>query len=367
MKFYCDGTNLSNAANTVSKALAVNKNIPILEGIKLEASENKLTLSAYNQEIYIEKTIPAEIYEPGELVVNGKILADYANKISNKEKIEISQSLNNKLNIKIGKSYSELNYYEVQNFPDLGEYNDDVSVTMKQSDLKELLDRAIFCVSMNDNRLLLKSCNLEMKGESLEAVCLDGFRVGIGRKVPVSKKGDFKCIILGKIISDIIKILDDSDDEVVISKYNNMVIFDLGATKIRTTTVEGEFYKYENSLPKNIKTEVIIDKNQLEECLIRASIISREKYYNAVTIDIDENIMNIVADSEKGRVDENIDCKTTGEPMKITLNNKYLLEAVNRIKEDFMKIEFEGSVRPILVTKTDGDEFRSIILPVRIV
>ena len=77
--------------------------------------------------------------------------------------------------------------------------------------------------------------------------------------------------------------------------------------------------------------------------------------------------MNIVADSEKGRVDENIDCKTTGEPMKITLNNKYLLEAVNRIKEDFMKIEFEGSVRPILVTKTDGDEFRSIILPVRIV
>ena len=53
MKFYCDGTNLSNAANTVSKALAVNKNIPILEGIKLEASENKLTLSAYNQEIYI--------------------------------------------------------------------------------------------------------------------------------------------------------------------------------------------------------------------------------------------------------------------------------------------------------------------------
>ena len=367
MKFFCDGTNLSNAANIVSKALAVNKNIPILEGIKLEAIEDTLTLSAYNQEIYIEKTIPAEIYEAGELVVNGKILADYANKVSNIEKIEISKNINNKLNFKLGKSYSEINYYEVQNFPNLGEYTDEVSVTMKQSELKELLERAIFCVSMNDNRILLKSCNIEVKGDIIEAVCLDGFRVAISRKTPDSKKGVFKGIILGKIVSDIIKILEDNDEPVVMSKYKNMVIFDLGATKIRTTTVEGEFYKYENNLPKNPKTEVIVNKDQLEECLTRASIISREHYYNNVSIDIDVNIMNIVAESEKGRIDENIDCKTQGEAIKISLNNKFILEAVNRVKEDFIKIQLEGSIRPILVQKLEGDEFRCIILPVRVV
>ena len=367
MKFYCDVNNLSNAANIVSKALAANRNIPILEGIKLDAKGEKLTLSAYNQELYIEKTIPADVYSEGELVVNGKIFTDYTNKIGSHEKVDIESSVNNKLKINIGKSKSEINYFEVSNFPNLGEYEEEVSFTLKQSDLKELLERAIFCVSINDNRILLKSCNIEVKGDNVEAVCLDGFRVGISQKKTVEKKGNFKCIILGKIVSDVIKVMEDCDDLVTVSAYKNLVIFDLGHTKIKTTTVEGEFYKYENNLPKTVRTELIVGKADLEECLTRASIISRDSYYNTVTINIEENMMNIVAESEKGKIDENIDCKMTGEPLKICLNNKFIQEAVSRIKEDFIKINFDGSTRPILVQKTEGEEFKCIILPVRVV
>lgn len=367
MKFYCDGNNLSTAANIVSKALAVNKNIPILEGIKLNAHDNELTLSAYNQELYIEKTIPAEVLSEGELVVNGRIFTDYANKISNRDRIEIEKGLKNKIVFKIGKSSSEINYYEIVNFPDLGSYNDDVSVKIKEKELKELFERAIFCVSLNDNRILLKSCNIEVKGESLEAVCLDGFRVGISRKKPESKKGIFKSVVLGKTISDIIKILSDSEEEVTVSRYNNTVVFDLGHTKIRTSTVEGEFYKYENNLPKTVRTEITVKKDELEECLVRAGIISRENYYNTVMINIEQNVMNIVAESEKGKIDEYIDCNVSGEDLKICLNNKYLQEAVARIKEDFVRIKFDGGTRPIMVEKMEGDEFRCIILPVRVV
>lgn len=367
MKFYCDVTTLSNAANIVSKALAVNKNIPILEGIKLSAMDGKLTLSAYNQELYIEKTIPADVYSDGELVVNGKLFTDYTNKIGSKEKVDIESSVNKKLTINIGKSKSEINYFEVSNFPNLGEYDDNVNFTLKQSELKELLERAIFCVSVNDNRILLKSCNIEVKGENVEAVCLDGFRVGISKKKTSSKQGNFKCIILGKIVSDVIKVLEDTDDPVTVTSYKNLVIFDLGHTKIKTTTVEGDFYKYENNLPKTVRTELVVAKSDLEECLTRASIISRDSYYNTVTINIEDNTMNVIAESEKGKIDEVIDCKMTGEPLKICLNNKFLQEAVGRIKEDFIKINFDGSTRPILVEKTEGDEFRCIILPVRVV
>lgn len=367
MKFYCEGSNLASATSIVSKALAVNKNIPILEGIKLKAEGESVTLSAYNQELYIEKTIPAEVLDEGELVVNGKLFTDYSSKIAGMNRVEISKELNNKVSIKVGKSSSEINYMEIQHFPDLGEYEDTVSVTMKQGELKELLERAIFCVSMNDNRILLKSCNIEVKDDVIEAVCLDGFRVGISRKVPEKKEGKFKAIILGKILSDILKVLSDSEDEVKMTSYKNMVIFDLGHTRIRTTTVEGDFYKYENNLPKTVKTELVVEKSALEECLTRASIISRDSFYHTVNITIEDNTMNIVAESEKGRIDEVIDCQSQGEPLKICLNNKFIQEAVGKIKEDFVKIKFDGSTRPILVQKMEGDEFRCIILPVRVV
>ena len=367
MKFYCNGTDLANATNIVSKALAVNKNIPILEGIKINAHGREITLSAYNQEIYIEKTISAEIKLEGELVVKGKIFTDFANKISNVDRIEIEKGLNNKINFTFGKSTSEINYYEINNFPDIGDFNEDINIKLKEKELKELLDRAIFCVSQNDNRILLKSCSIEVKGDEVEAVCLDGFRVGISKKKPDSKNGKFKAIIIGKTIQDIIKILGDGEDIVTVSKFNNMVIFDLGHTKIKTTTIEGDFYKYENNMPKTINTTVVINREELEVCLNRAGIISREHFYNNVVLNFGENNLNILAESEKGKVNENIDCKVEGEPVKIGINNKYIYEAVSKIKEDYVKIEIENNVRPIMVRKTDGDDFRCIILPVRIV
>lgn len=367
MKFSCNGTDLANATNIVSKALAANKNIPILEGIRMEARGDSLTLSAYNQELYIQKTIHADVFAEGDLVVNGRMLNDYANKISFLDKIEIEKQLNNKLSFSFNKSSSEINFYDIQNFPSLGEIVGQESVKIKEGDLKELFECTIFCAAVNDSRAILKSCKLELVGDVMEAVCLDGYRVGIARKKPESYNGNFKAIILGKIISDITKILTDSDDVVTIQKSGSTVIFDLGHTKIRATTVEGDFYKYESSLPRNIRTEVVVNKDEFEQCLNRAGIISREHFYNNIIITVEDNVINVFSESEKGKVNENVDCKSVGESVKIGLNNKFLQEALSRIKEDYVKIQIESATRPILISRMEGDEYRCIVLPVRMV
>ncbi len=184
MKFSCNGTDLANATNIVSKALAANKNIPILEGIRMDAHGDQLTLSAYNQEMYIQKKIKADVFAEGNLIVNGRMLNDYANKISFLDKIEIEKQLNNKLLFSFNKCSSEINFYDIQNFPSLGEYECEDVVTIKESSLKELFECTIFCAAVNDSRAILKSCKLEIVDEVLEAVCLDCYRVGISRKKP---------------------------------------------------------------------------------------------------------------------------------------------------------------------------------------
>ena len=367
MKFCCNGTDLANATNIVSKALAANKNIPILEGIRLDAHGESLTLSAYNQEMYIQKTIKADVFAEGNLVVNGRMLNDYANKIYFLDKIEIEKQLNNKLSFSFNKSSSEINFYDIQNFPTLGEYEEEDSIKIKECDLKELFDCTIFCAAINDSRAILKSCKLEVVDDVVEAVCLDGYRVGIARKKPESFTGKFKAIILGKIVGDISKILSDSDDIINVKKSGSTVVFDMGHTKIRTTTVEGDFYKYESSLPKNIRTEIVVNKDELEQCLNRAGIISREHFYNNIIFTVENNVLNVFSESEKGKVNENVDCKSIGETVKIGLNNKFVQEALARIKEDYVKIQIESATRPILVSRMEGDEYRCIILPVRMV
>ena len=368
MKFFCNGKTLSEATNVVSKALAVNKNIPILESMKINASDNKITLSAYNQEIYIEKSIPANVEIEGELIVNGKDFNDYVNKISNIDEIEIEQTTsNNKLKLKFDNKTCEINYYEISSFPELGDYNENISFKIKEKDLKELLERVIFCAALTDNRTLLKSCNLRIINNVIESVCLDGYRLAISKKPVEDCTTDFSCAILGKIVNDIIKILGDSEEYVKVSKFNNLLIFDLISTKIKSTTVDCDFFKYENMMPKEINNTITINKNDILESLNRASIISRDHAFNNIIIETKENVVNILAESEKGMINEPVNCKTYGEDIKIGINNKFLIDAINKIKTDFVIIELESKIKPIVIKEVDSDEFVGIILPVRLV
>lgn len=367
MKFYCNGMELSNATNIVAKAIAVNKNIPILEGIKISAYGKTVVLSAFNQEIYIEKTILADIHEEGEAIVNGKMFNECANKISGIDNVCIEKNSENKISIKFGKSSLALNYYESAGFAVLGEYSDENSVKIKESDFKEFLERVIFCVSTgNENRMLLKSCSIEVKDGILESVCLDGFRLAISQKPVVEETGKLKCVVLGKIISDVIKILGDSDDVIKLIGEKKNLLIDLGHTKIRTTLVDSEFYNYKNNLLKGDAFEIIVNKRDFEESLNRAAIISRDTSSKGIIFTIEGNTIEINSENEKGNINEYVDCQYNGEKIRISLNYKFLLDAIARIKEDYLKILIEDNKKPIIVKRVDGDDYRCIILPIRL-
>lgn len=367
MKFICDGQDLSIAAGIVSKILAVKSNIPILDGIKIKAFSDKVSFSVYNQEIYIEKIIKADVLVEGELIVEGRLFNDYTSKIASKEKIEIEKIDEENIAIRFNVSDVQMQYYEKENFPDFGEYSAEKYFEIKEKDLRELIDRALFCVALTNNRVMLKSCSFNVKDDEIEAVCLDGFRIAISKKKVLSQNGDINFIIYGKIVSDVLKTLDESEEVIKVSKEGNMIMFDKGHTKIKVNTIEGEFYNYKLNLPADVRNEIIIKKEELEDCLKRASVICRDTAYNKIIINIEDNIMNIKSESEKGKINENISCKNNGENFKLGLNCKYMQDAISKIKEDFLKIQIERPSKPILIQQMEEDEYKCIVLPLRLI
>ena len=98
MQIICDGLDLSDAVLKVSKAISNKTTNPILEGIKLVAEEDVLTLSATDTELSIEKKIKAEVKVEGETVVPGKFFTEFMKKLSN-EKIELELNSQNQLRL----------------------------------------------------------------------------------------------------------------------------------------------------------------------------------------------------------------------------------------------------------------------------
>lgn len=116
MKVICDGLELCDAAITVNKAIGTRTTNPILEGIKLVAEDNTLTLSATDLELSIEKKIKAEVREEGETVVPGKFFSDFIKKLT-AESIELTLNEKNQLKIKYTDSESILQCYPVLEYP----------------------------------------------------------------------------------------------------------------------------------------------------------------------------------------------------------------------------------------------------------
>ena len=117
MKLICDGLELSDAIGKVSKALPQRVVNPVLEGIKITAEGETLTLYATDSEFSVERKINAEIIEEGEILVPGRIFSDYIKKLTD-EQIELSETEKNRLRIRYNESEGYLQCLDKDDYPD---------------------------------------------------------------------------------------------------------------------------------------------------------------------------------------------------------------------------------------------------------
>ena len=98
MKVILNGNELADALQKVVKALPIKRSNPILECVKITAIGDVITLFATDLELAIEKKVNAEVLIEGEVVVPGKLFADYAKRIGDEE-IELDGTAQNKLSV----------------------------------------------------------------------------------------------------------------------------------------------------------------------------------------------------------------------------------------------------------------------------
>lgn len=366
MKFNCHPLALSDALNIVSKAISSKPTIPILEGIKIVASGSFLTLTATDMEMFIEKKLAAEILLEGELVVAGKIFTDFVRKLTELDSITI-EKVADSLNIHYDGNETVIQCLSEDAYPDIKQIQDDSYFVIKESALKETIESAIFCVAVEDSRPILKGCLLEVKDYTLSAVALDGYRLAIAKSGIADCKGEIKIVIPGKNLGEIAKILGESEEKVRVNIQSNNVLFDLGHTRITARLIEGEFLQYEKIIPVTSQTTITVQKEDIEKGLGRASLIARDMKNNYSKLSIANNTITIKSNSEVGNFRESVTCKQEGKDLEIAFNSRFLFDAFNRIKEDYIKIDFNGSSAPALITPIEGERFKYIILPVRII
>ncbi|MDD4002962.1 MAG: DNA polymerase III subunit beta [Clostridia bacterium] len=365
MKLLCNGLDLSDAVLKVVKAVSSKAVNPILEGIKLKAKEDYLLLSATDNELSIEKKIKADITEEGEVLVAGRLFADFVRKL-NKDQIEINL-INKQLKINYMDSEGILSCMNADDFPVLPSLTDTDYFTIFSKDFKELINKVIFSASTDDSRPILKGCLLEINGNKITSVALDGYRLALCNKNIISSSGDIKTVVPARCLSEISKFLSDDENELKIYIQKNHIMVNIDNTTITSRLLEGEFINYKMIIPGDFSSIVTSEKLQFEDSLERASILSKGDKNNLVKFDVKEKILTITSNSEEGNIKENILVDLKGKDILIAFNAKYFIEALKNIADDYITINFTSSVAPCIVQPVEGDEYLYLLLPVRII
>lgn len=363
MLLNCMGLELSDAFLRVSKAISNKVTNPILEGIKISAEDNELTLSATDTDLSIEKKIKADIKVEGETVVPGKFITEFVKKLSNSD-IELEVNEKNQLLIRYDGNESIIQCYNPVEYPGFKKLKTDEWFGISQKDLKSLISKTIFSVAMDDSRPILKGVLFDIDQKEINAVALDGYRLAkVKKKVSANIKKQI--VIPTRSLNEISKLLEESDEIINIYIDSNAIMIDSSDTKIISRLLEGDFVNYKQIIPMNYETFVIVNKTQLEDALERVSLLSKIGQNNFVKFDIKESSLTLTSNSEIGNIKEKISAVLNGKDVTIAFNPRFILESLKANTEEFVKICLNTASNPCVIVPTEGDEFLYLILPVR--
>lgn len=139
----------------------------------------------------------------------------------------------------------------------------------------------------------------------------------------------------------------------------------LANTRLQTRLlVSGQYIRYDNIIPKEFVSTLLVNKENFERSLNTASIMSRGDKNNLVVLDIEEYNMNISSTSQYGTAKENIAISLTGKDVRCAYNAKYLNDCLKVINAEAIKMQF-AQHNSCVITINNSDEVLYFILPVK--
>ena len=283
MKIICDKTLLSAAIDGVSRAVTPRATLPVLEGILLKAEGFTLTLTGYDLEMGIVTTIEANVLEPGDIVLNAKLLSDMVRRMPAGQ-IDISVADSGKTTIQGGVAQFEIQSMPAADFPQLPNTGAEDTLTVKTGVFREMVERTLYAVSQDEKRPAHTGELLEIQPDKLTVVALDGFRLAIVEREVAANK-DIRIIVPGKTMTEVLRLLANDDEaEVRICANRRYIVFMTAGYTIMSRLIEGEFLNYKNVIPDGCRTEAVLDTKAFIETIERASLIITERLKNPLRI-----------------------------------------------------------------------------------
>ena len=341
--------------------------LPILSNVLIENQDGKIRFTATDLEIQITTTIDtgATGGQSAAFTVGGKKLQEILRVLPDQSKITIDTK-ESKAQIKTNKSRFSLQTLPAMDFPKLSNQLENAKkIVLAQKELKSLLLSVQYAMAQQDVRYYLNGVLLIIEGSKLKVVATDGHRLAYNAG-PIEGHYEKQEIILPrKAVVELSKLLTDNDESVELEFSQQQVKATFSGITLITKVIEGKFPDYERVIPK-YDNHLSMERALIQQALQRAAILSNEKFRGVRFVLTEKNLSVISSNSEQEEAQEEIETDYHGEALDIGFNVNYLMDGLNNMSNNTAVFSFGDPNSSILMTTPENQEFRYVVMPMRI-
>ena len=364
MKFTVNKSDITEAVSNIQRAVSTKTSIPALEGILLSATETGLELCAYDLELGITTVIPAFVMEPGKAVLSAKLFSDIVRRTP-AETVTVSVDEKNMATLESGYSRFSIIGIPAEEFPELPKLSDSTQISLPGALLKSMIRQTLFAIAESDAKPIHQGSLFSLENGILDVVSVDGYRLAV-RREPVDYSEALSFVVPGKTLSELLKLIKDSEEPVEISAGRRHILFKIDNYTVISSLLEGEFLNYKAAIPPESQTEVVLKTREAIDSVERVSLLITDRLKSPIRCLFDNNEVKLNCTTSMGRASDQLDVEMTGQSVEIGFNNRYLLEALRNTECDEVKVQLGGPLSPMKVVPKEGDSFLFLVLPVRL-
>lgn len=357
--------NLSKALSNVGRVASSKAGLPILSNILLRTDGNRLLVAATNLEIASTHVIGAKIVTPGAITVPARLVSDFVSSLP-KGTIELKVT-NNHLKISAGTYNSTINGVIADEFPELPTIDETSSIqySLSTADFKQAVSQTIITASSDAARPILTGVYWHSHEGYLYLAATDGYRLSERRLVKT--ESDVAAIIPTTTLQEVLRHISDDIDQVEVLFDETQVRFRVGESEVISRLIDGNYPDYRQLIPADSETSITMEANEFVRITKIAGLFARESG-GGVTLTADSDQQTLAIHSIASEYGENTShsTATVTSDGQVTLNSRYLSEALSVVDGTTVEFRFSGKLAPCVLTeKADDVDYKHIIMPLK--
>lgn len=375
---------MADAVGWAARSLPTHLTVPILAGLLITATEDGVTMSGSDNETTAQITLPAQVAEPGQVLVSGKLLANIAKALPNKP-VDITADPAS-MELVCGSVHFTLQGLPVDEYPSLPQMPATTG-TVDTAVFAKAVSQVFVAAGRDELLPVFTGIRVEIDGDKLSLLATDRYRMALKEITwnPSSTQMDAAALVPAKVLNETARSMTTGDHVSInlsaADTGDGLVGFQgdgaHGQRQMTTRLLDGEFPKVRHLMDIKPTRSVRVRTDALIAAVRRVALVAERNTPLRIVIN-DDSISLSAATGDQAQASEAIEASVTdhveGDPTITAagFNPNYLSDALGALDTPYVHFSFTAPGKPCLVAglnEIDGEieqDYKHVIMLMRL-